>query len=88
MCYLCYWQAKKKKKKKKKKKEKKKKKDNNISVHTSGRYRQFILSAHVSVALNSWACDSRIDSDWVSMILSAEKWKWFQLYCFSVHLLL
>ncbi len=30
----------------------------------------FILSTHVSAALNSRACYSRMDSDWVSMILS------------------
>ncbi len=50
-------------------------KDNDISVHTSERYRLFILSAHASAALNSRACDSRIDSDWVSMILSFISWK-------------
>ncbi len=46
--------------------------------------RQFILSTNVSAALNSRACDSRIDSDWVSMILSFISWKksfwWFQRY--------
>ncbi len=31
-------------------------KDNDISVHTNGRYRLFILSARSSAALNSPAC--------------------------------
>ncbi len=38
-------------------------KDNDISVHTSGRYRLYILSACASVALNSPARYSRVDSD-------------------------
>ncbi len=35
-------------------------KDNNISVHTSGQYRLFILSAHSPAALNSRARYSKI----------------------------
>ncbi len=42
-------------------------KDNDISVHTSRQYRLFILSARSSAVLNSWACNSRMDSDWLSM---------------------
>ncbi len=48
---------------------------NYISVHTSGRYRLFILSARSSAALNSQAHDSRIDSDRASMFLSFISWK-------------
>ncbi len=50
-------------------------KDNYISVHTSGRYRLFIISSHSSAALNSRAHYSRIDSDWVSMFLSFISWE-------------
>ncbi len=42
-------------------------KDNNMSVHTSGRHRQFILSANVSTALNFRACDSSIDWFWLGV---------------------
>ncbi len=50
-------------------------KDNDISVHTSERYRRFILSARSSAALNSRARDSRIDSDWLSVFVSFISWK-------------
>ncbi len=42
-------------------------KDNYICVHTSERYRLFILSARASAALNSRAHYSRMDSDWLSV---------------------
>ncbi len=35
----------------------------------------FILSIGSSTSLNSQACDSRIDSDWLSMFLSFISWK-------------
>ncbi len=44
--------------------------DSYISIHTSGQYCLFILSARLSAALNSQARDSRINSDWVSMFVS------------------
>ncbi len=40
-------------------------KDNDISVHTSERYRLFILSACASAVLNSRTHYNKIDSDWV-----------------------
>ncbi len=43
--------------------------DKDISVHNSELYRQFILSACSSAALNYRARYSRIDSDWVSMFV-------------------
>ncbi len=49
--------------------------DNYICVHTSERYRLFILSARASAALNSRAHYSRIDSDWLSVFLSFISWK-------------
>ncbi len=49
--------------------------DNYICVHTSERYRLFILSARASAALNSWARYSRMDSDWLSVFLSFISWK-------------
>ncbi len=61
-------------------------KDNDISVHTSGRYRLFILSARSSAALNSQACDSRIDSDRLSMFFivhQLKKKKSLSLYHYS-----
>ncbi len=66
-------------------------KDNDISVHTSERYRLFILSARVSATLNFQARHSRMDSDWLSMFVSfiswkKSFWKWFQRYRFSVPL--
>ncbi len=45
-------------------------KDNNISIHTSELYRLFILSAHVSVTLNSRAPFNRMDFDWMSVFVS------------------
>ncbi len=50
-------------------------KDNDISVHTSERYRLFIRSARASAALNSRAHYSRMDSDWLSVFLSFISWK-------------
>ncbi len=50
-------------------------KDNDISVHTSIRYRLFTLSARASVTLNSRAHYSRMDSDWLSMFVSFIGWK-------------
>ncbi len=50
-------------------------KDTDISVHTSGRYRLFILSARSSAALNSPACFGRFDSYWRSIFLSFISWK-------------
>ncbi len=44
--------------------------DNYICVHTSERYRLFILSARASAALNSRAHYSRMDSDWLSVFVS------------------
>ncbi len=49
--------------------------DNYICVHTSERYRLFILSARASAALNSRARYSRMDSDWLSVFLSFISWK-------------
>ncbi len=49
--------------------------DNYICVHTSERYRLFILSARESAALNSRAHYSRMDSDWLSVFLSFISWK-------------
>ncbi len=49
--------------------------DNYICVHTSERYRLFILSARASAALNSRAHYSRMDSDWLSVFLSFISWK-------------
>ncbi len=49
-------------------------KDNNISIHTSRRYRLYILSARASVFLNYQARYSRIDSDWLSMFLLFISW--------------
>ncbi len=49
--------------------------DNYICVHTSQRYRLFILSACASAALNSRARYSRMDSDWLSVFLSFISWK-------------
>ncbi len=49
--------------------------DNYICVHTSERYRLFILSARASAALNSRAHYSRMDSDWQSVFLSFISWK-------------
>ncbi len=46
-----------------------------ISVHTSGWYRLFIISACLSVALNSRARYSRMDSDWASVFVSFINWK-------------
>ncbi len=50
-------------------------KDKYISVHPSERYCLFILSAHLSTALNSRARYSRMDSDWVPVFLSFISWK-------------
>ncbi len=50
-------------------------KDNYISVHTSGRYRLFILSARSSTSLNFRARDNRIDYDCLSIFLSFISWK-------------
>ncbi len=50
-------------------------KDKDISVHTSERYRLFILSAHSSAALNSRARYSRMDSDWMLIFVSFISWK-------------
>ncbi len=49
--------------------------DNYICVHTSERYRLFILSARASAALNSPAHYNRMDSDWLSVFLSFISWK-------------
>ncbi len=49
--------------------------DNYIRVHTSERYRLFILSARASAALNSPAHYSRMDSDWLSVFVSFISWK-------------
>ncbi len=49
--------------------------DNYICVHTSERYRLFILSARASAALDSRAHYSRMDSDWLSVFLSFISWK-------------
>ncbi len=49
--------------------------DNYICVHTSERYRLFILSPRESAALNSRAHYSRMDSDWLSVFLSFISWK-------------
>ncbi len=40
-----------------------------ISVHTSRQYHLYILSTRASVALNSPAPYSRMDSDWVSVFI-------------------
>ncbi len=50
-------------------------KDNDISIPTGERYRLFILSARASVALNSQAPYSRMNSDWMSMFVSFISWK-------------
>ncbi len=50
-------------------------KDNDSSVHTSNRYRLFILSSCSSAALNSRPRYSRMDYDCVSMFVSFISWK-------------